>query len=477
MTGQPFTVFKEKNTAECTEPLVQQLRALPWLVVIDGLERVLVSYHRLDAAQLPDEQAGLSDKIAGRDPCATINPEDEDLLRALTSASPSKLLITSRLVPRALLNRSGQPIPGVLSERLPGLRPTDAEAMIRSCGVTGSSQKIRDYLKAHCDCHPLVIGVLAGLVTDYLPDKGNFDAWVADPQGGEKLNLANLDLVQKRNHILSAALAALPESGRKLLSILALLSESVDYQTLAALNPDLPPIPELVEPVNDPSTSRKWKKLSVGEKEQSLKEFYEASSRLAEYNIALERRKRETDAAKPQLAETIRDLQRRGLIQYDHLTKRYDLHPVVRGIAAGGLKHEEKDEYGQLVVDYFSLQAHDPYDQAETLEDFDNARYITKALFQMGRHQQARNFLRDSRFIHVLSRKFEAHNEILALVRPFFSSDWTRAPLVFDQKEGHGTWIAATAAICLRRIGAFNEAFPAVSEFVTSKPGNNTLQG
>ena len=88
---------------------------------------------------------------------------------------------------------------------------------------------------------PLVTGVLAGLINDYLPDRGNFDAWAADPDGGGQLNLANLDLIQKRNHILKAALDALSEKSRQLLSTLALLSEAVDYPAIIALNPYLPP--------------------------------------------------------------------------------------------------------------------------------------------------------------------------------------------------------------------------------------------
>ena len=137
-------------------------------------------------------------------------------------------------MPRVLLNRAGQPIPGVRHERLAGLRPADAEALLRACGVHGDSRLIQDYLRRHCDCHPLVTGVVAGLVQDYLPARGNFDAWAADPGHGGRLNLGELDLVQKRNHILQSAVAALPDKDRQLLSTLALLSEAVDYDLLAA---------------------------------------------------------------------------------------------------------------------------------------------------------------------------------------------------------------------------------------------------
>ncbi|MHC4234754.1 MAG: DUF4062 domain-containing protein, partial [Planctomycetota bacterium] len=178
ITGRPLEDFRKKKTLELGEQLLHHLQERPWLLILDGLERVLVAYQRFDAAQLRDEEADApTDQIAHRDPCAAIRPEDDDLLRALAGAAPSKLLLTSRLIPRVLLRPASQPIPGVLRERLPGLRPADAEALLRACDVKGDSREIQDYLKSHCDCHPLVTGVLGGLVNDYLPDRGNFDAW------------------------------------------------------------------------------------------------------------------------------------------------------------------------------------------------------------------------------------------------------------------------------------------------------------
>src|SRR5262249_8884368 len=148
------------------------------------------------------------------------------------------------------------------------------------------SQKIQNFLKHHCDCHALVTGILAGLINDYLPDRGNFDAWAADNNGGGQLNLANLDLIQKRNHILLAAIAALPEKSRQLLSTLALVSTAVDYPTLRALNPHLPPELEVVvEPVN-PEDRFWWAELSDDEKEEELR-FYQAElQRFEEYKAA-----------------------------------------------------------------------------------------------------------------------------------------------------------------------------------------------
>lgn len=457
MTRQPHANFRQRNTAELTEPLIHQLQANPWLLILDGLERVLVSYHRFDAAQIRDEEAGTADKIAHRDPCAAINPEDDDLLRALAGACPSKFLLTSRLIPRVLLNKSNQPIPGVLREHLPGLRPSDAESLIRACGITGTSLNIQNYLKSHCDCHPLVIGVLAGLINDYLPDRGNFDAWAADPVGGGQLNLAKLDLIQKRNHILNTALAALPEASRQLLSILALLSESVDYLTLCALNPNLFPLPEKAPRPKNPERKAKWQRLGKAAKAKVQKKHLDAVRRREEYVRALAKREEEMRAAAQDLTVTVKDLERRGLLQYDAVAKRYDLHPVVRGISAGGLKHEEKNRYGQRVVDHFSQQAQDPYDQAESIEDFDNARHIVRALFQMGKVAEARHFVLSSTFIQTLNYRFEAHNEILTIIQPFFLAGWNEMAAYLEKKGGIP--LARRAAVALRRIGALQDAF------------------
>ena len=367
MTGSSRSAFRDRNTLELTRPLIRQLQARPWLLVLDGLERVLVSYHRSDAAQAPDHLAGIADQIARRDPCAAINPEDDDVLRALTAAAPSKLLLTSRLTPRVLLNQSSQPIPGVLRETLPGLRTADADALIRSCGVTGDSDAIQHYLKSHCDCHPLVIGVLAGLVNDYLPARGNFDAWFADSRGGGQLNFASLNLVQKRNHILSTALDALPPTGRQLLSTLALMSSSIDWETLCAVNPSLPPLPERV----------------LG---------HSVSDDLPSEGLAASR----ADAIRagtPELIATVRDLEKRGLLQYDPTTRKHDLHPVVRAVAASGLEPEETSRLGQRVIDYFSQQYKDPFAQIDSLDGFDNARHLVRVLLHMGKTAEARRFV------------------------------------------------------------------------------------
>jgi hypothetical protein len=437
MTGRPLAAFREKKQPELTDLLARQLNERCWLLIMDGLERVLVAYHRYDAAQLADEQVGEIDAIARRDPCSAIRPMDDDLLRQLTAASPSKILITSRLVPRVLLNPANQPIPGVLHERLPGLRPADAEALLRSCGVQGSPGQMRDYLQRHCDCHPLVTGVVAGLINDYLPERGQFDAWAADPDHGGRLNLADLDLTQKRNHILTLALEALPEASRRLLSTLSLLPESFDYTMLTALNPHWSPAkPETVPEPARPEDSPVWKHMTAAEQELGRRSYADALERWRVYQRrhAAWEATPETRTASGALAVTVRDLERRGLLQYERQAGRWDLHPVVRAVASSRLRDRDREHLGQQIIDHFSQLPHNPYEQAKTLDDLRDGITIVKTLFQVGREREAWDALCGD-LLDALHFNMEAYPESLSLLQPFFPQDWSAPPRTLSYNQ------------------------------------------
>lgn len=468
MTGQSLEELDKKKTRELSYLLLQELKSKPWLFILDGLERVLVSYHRIDAAQMSDEEAGKIDKIARRDPCDAIRPEDDDLLRSLTLAAPSKLLLTTRLTPKCLINQSSQPIPGIRREPLPGVRPQDAEELIRSrrCGhVTGTSDTIQSYLQRNCDCHPLVIGVIAGLVNNYFRDRGNFDEWAKDPEHGGHLNLYKLDLKQKHNHILNTAFDILPEKSRQLLSILALLSESVDYELLRNLNIGLLSEPEVVRKPKDPKQNSDWDEFSEQEKEDALKKYEDRLQQWQKYQEALKDYETQVSAAEEELPNTVRDLENRGLLQYDNQANRYDLHPVVRGVANGRLNHKDKERYGQPAVDYFFSQTRSNYDQVETLEEVSNELLLISTLLQMRRYRRA-----SEAYSYELSWSLlfnlEAHNEILPLLKPFFPNDWGTIPDDFDidsSKKGH---LLNEVGLALEALGQNNEALTVFNAYI-----------
>jgi hypothetical protein len=445
--GCPVEDFQKKKSNEIKAKLLAHLRQRPWLLILDGLERVLVSFQRYDAAYVSDELAGAKDPVAQRDPCAAVRPEDDDLLRNLAIATPSKLLITTRLTPKALLNQSNQAIPGVVRIVLSGLRPIDAENLLRNCDVTGSSNAIQSYLKSHCDCHPLTCGALAGLINDYLPNRGNFDAWAADSDGGGQLKLANLSLVQKREHILLAALKALSDGTSRLLATIALFSGAVDYLTLADLNPYLPPKPEEVE---DPAQSTRWKWHLTNsidsikdnaEYQKAVHQREEYEQKLVEWHGSLPVRE-----APRKMTESIIDLERRGLLQYDSQTRTYDIHPVVRSIVADNINAEDKGLYSQRVVDYF-LQQPNVYDRdVKTIAELSLGICAVKLLLQLGHYGQAHNIYRN-RLSKGLSQNLEADDTILGLLKPFFPTKWHILPEVLP--HSFGAYLVNSVANCL----------------------------
>ncbi|MGB8843984.1 MAG: DUF4062 domain-containing protein, partial [Aliidongia sp.] len=216
MTGRPRADWLSRPNDELAEQLLGLLRQRRWLLVLDGLERVLVAYHRSDAAQLADDAVETSIDPTGPQPTNCIRPEDDGFLRNLCTVTPSKILASSRLMPRALLNQGGTPLPGVRRLQLDGLDPRDAEAMLRAIdiNITGDGARMQEYLERRFACHPLVVGVVGGLVRNHMMAPGDFDHWVEDPAGGGAVDLTNPDIRQRKTHILKLAFAGLDALGR-----------------------------------------------------------------------------------------------------------------------------------------------------------------------------------------------------------------------------------------------------------------------
>lgn len=427
MQGVDMEELKKAKGPELKGRLLRELNSNPWLVVLDGLERILVAYHRIDAPSLRDEEVDTTtDQIADRNICDTVRPEDGIFLRQLAAAAPSKVLVSTRLTPAVMLNPSNQAIPGTKRLQLPGLRRDDAEEMFRRCGVNGDLKAIQDYLSTNCDNHPLVIGILAGLVVNYLPNPSNFDAWVIDANlGGGSFNLGGLDLVQRKNHILGAAMRGITPKDRELLSVMSLLPNGANFETLGHLNPHLPPKPEIVdEPVN-PEFDLLWD-FEERKEQQRLKRTYRSikfqyEKYLKERNL-WESPKVQQEAVKSLIA-SLNNLQRRGLVQFDPSSKRHNLHPVVRSVAKSYLDKSENHRLGSFVVDHFNSLAQDSCLQATLVSDLENRITVVKILQQMGEWKSAADALLND-LVFVLIFKFEAYDEAISLLRPFFNSAW-----------------------------------------------------
>jgi tetratricopeptide (TPR) repeat protein len=459
ITRRPLSDFQKKSTRELTQMLVARLRERPWLLVLDGLERVLVAYHRSDAATIADEALDTpTDQIAERNPCTAAHPDDDELLRQLSDAGPSKLLVSSRLMPQALLNRANQPIPGVRRESLRGLRPEDAVHLLQRCGVRGDAAAMQRFVQAHCDGHPLVVGALAGLIVAPWPAAGDFDAWVSHPTGGAALDLGALNLVQKRNHILRAAIAAVPEQGRELLATLALVHGGLDRVAIEALNPHTPAAPAEVPEPKKPQDEWDWKYQNAQQKAERQKRYQKQQAQRAAYlkAHAAWQISPALKAAPGALAATLGDLQRRGLLQMgEGREQRFDLHPVVRGIVSAGLAGDATERLGQRVVDHFSRQAHNPYEQAQTLQELEGGFHLVRTLLRMGRFQQALDAWQGDLSRAVLFNILAWH-EMLALLKPFFPDGWLQPLRGVDERAA--SYLMNGAATALKETGLREQA-------------------
>lgn len=352
VSARPLEEVRRLDRTELSTQVLAALRSRPYLLVLDGFERLLAAYHRFDPSKLRDDEVEPAKR-------SLIEPHAEDVVRALTAAGPSKILISTRLMPDALEGRFGQRMPGVGHLRLPGLTDPDTVTLLARLGVRGDDRTITGFFH-RLDNHPLLVGIVAGLVRNYRPDPGGFDRWLADPTAGGALSLPDLYLTQRRAHILDAALAGLPPGHRRLLGWISVLAGAVDWTTLEAINPfrHEPPAPVKAERDTEPTLTA-WR----------------SSEPVAR--------------AKAQLVSALHDLEDRGLLWWDRPSNSYDLHPIVRAYAHDQLEDTDRVQANDRVRDHFeALPPEDP-DSATSVEDLRQTITIFRALVGAGRLNDA----------------------------------------------------------------------------------------
>jgi len=448
VSGQDPATLRPKPTWDLWHALLPLLRAKPYLLVLDGLERVLVAYHRSDAAQVQDGDVDTAQSSLGRAPRDCIRPDDGDLLRELVAAGASKILITSRLMPVALTNAVG-PRPGVRHEPLKGLDQADAVLMLTDAGITGDAEAMGRFLDQQFGCHPLVVGIVAGLIMNWPTAPLNFDRWVAAPDGGAAVDLASPDIVQRRTHILRVAFDGLDPWARELIARIAMIANAVPLDVLETLNPARPPPPEAVKDPGALDVKGNWRaqhlrrqlaEAKTPEQRADLeRQIRDHAARLttrhqaaqqahAAYQAALASwpQSQPMRDAKRWLDNMLTDLRTRGLLQWDRSSNLFDLHPVVRGYAVGVLDGEARARSGQHVADLFAARAAPAYEEATGLADLANPIQTVRALNLAGKVKEAWDVLNGDlrRALH----RLELHHERLGLMQPLFPDGWSAPP-------------------------------------------------
>jgi transcriptional regulator with XRE-family HTH domain/tetratricopeptide (TPR) repeat protein len=389
ITGRSKEQVAHDPTPDREWRLLEVLTQQPFLVVLDGLERLLMAYARTDAAYLDDTV--FEEDIATRPGGAINGPRREgtspvgvhtlrstadvrvgQFLRTLAaSAGASRILITSRLVPAELETPMGRPIAGCAHHALRGLSDEDSIALWHALEVKGSRARMLPVFRTF-DNHPLLIQILAGVVANFHADPGNFDAWhTANPA----FNPFGLDLVQVQSHVLACALHSLPPAERRALHVLAACHMPVRVEMLMGV---LIRTAEADDPAQKPF------------------------------------------ATPGAFDAGLTDLHDRGLLGWDRETRTYDVHPVVRGVVWRGLHETVKKSVYEALRVY--CEAVPPVEDAAitTLEDLEPAIELFHALIGLGRFDDAyqlfRHRLDDALYYRLGAGRLR--NELLANLLP-----------------------------------------------------------
>jgi FHIPEP family len=223
------------DVAALTRPQVEQqlrdvLKRERFLLVIDGLERVMTGYAP-DADRAVDDEGATAGRDLEHAPAADrrlTDPRNGAFLRRLAVPLAARLLITTRLEPAELERRDGSgPRHHVGFLRLPGLDVTDAVALWESLAPDCPINPELEAVFALCGNHPLAISILARSVA---ASGGDWAAWRRapahagfEPSGSE---------ARARAHVIGTCLRDLGENSY---DVLALLTTSGKPMTLVEL--------------------------------------------------------------------------------------------------------------------------------------------------------------------------------------------------------------------------------------------------
>jgi tetratricopeptide (TPR) repeat protein len=324
----------------------------PFLMVLDGLERMLIAYARMDAAYLTDsdydkQTANYVASAYGLPPGAaqsftgqhmvrkTADPRAGAFLRKLSRVRAARILISTRLYPFDLQRGDALPLPGCEAVFLGGLSNDDALNLWRSFGVTGSHEQLLPIFNSFGN-HALLIQALASEIANYRPAPRDFEKWHKANPDFDPAKYPHLQ--DAMGHVLEYALRGLEERERSVLQTIAGFRMPTGYDTLSAV------LTGEGKPCEDAG---------------------------------------ELDAA-------LADLEDRGLIGWDKGANRYDLHPIVRGVVWSGLGDDTRQGvYSSLHAHFEAVPMIKDWDEVNSLEDLTPAIELYNTLIGMERYDDA----------------------------------------------------------------------------------------
>jgi tetratricopeptide (TPR) repeat protein len=374
---------------EREEQLLSILDREPFLLVLDGLERILIAYARMDAARLSDDDLdqrtanvvagaiGLPESAAqsfiGQHRLRkTADPRTGSFLRRFATTRSARILVSTRLYPADLQTETGSERSGCQAIFLHGLTDDDALNLWRAFEISGSRETLLPLFHTF-ENHPLLIQALAGEVAHDRHTPANFDGWRKNHPDFDPFRLP---LVQVKSHVLEFALRGLDETARKVLHTIAAFRMPAAYDTLVAL--------------------------LVGEDK--------------------------TCASENALIAILADLEDRGLLGWDRRANRYGLQPLVCGVTWSGVDEQARQGIYQTLSTHFeSLSTIDNWRQVESLEDLTPAIELYNILIGLGRYDEALHLF-NYRLRDALHYRLSASRQRIELLEMLFPEGLDKLP-------------------------------------------------
>jgi tetratricopeptide (TPR) repeat protein len=225
------------NPRQKTELLLNALQRPGLLLILDGFERELRAYASMGAAYQGDDTSpsptgrGVRGEGGADGPDTSldcVSPYADVFLRnigALGSRLRSKVLMTTRLTPRAVESRGGL-LQGCREEELRAMHAKDAVDFFHAQGIRGARVEIESACAAY-GCHPLSLRILAGWVANDRQTPGDISA-------AARLDVTD-DIIQNKHHILEMAFNSLNPAQQKLLGRIACFRAPVGYEALKSV--------------------------------------------------------------------------------------------------------------------------------------------------------------------------------------------------------------------------------------------------
>ncbi len=375
---------QEIPVPERESQLLVALNHEPFLIVLDGLERILIAYARMDAARLDDSDVGKERGLR-----KTEDPRVGSFLKKLAQVRYSRILVSSRLYPTELETDGSDPIPGTFKLRIEGLTDEDAVELWRAFGVSGARDELLVVFTTFGK-HPLLIQALAGEVKRYRKAPGNFEEW---RRANPRFDPARFPTLQDAmGHVLEFALRGLDDRARRVLQTIAAFRMPATYDTLTAL---------LV------GKSKTRFELSTGT-------LISEEGRLF--------------AEETQLDAVLTELEDRGLLGWDQRANRYDLHPIVRGVVWTGLGEDtRRGVYTSLHAHFEALPKIDDWTSVNAFEDLTPAIELYSTLIGLGQYDDALRLFYE-RLQNATIYRLSANRQLVELMEMLFPDGVERLP-------------------------------------------------